>query len=631
MTDDGWDGPEFGLPFVGDDRHELLERLVAEFDAVVASGEPRWVSLEAGTGWGKTRLVQELYAVLAGRQSSPRYWPLTLWDAVRDEDRGGLAGVERRRNLLHPEHVAPEKGAVPAWFWWGITCSTRSGTASQALTHDLGQFEGHQDALERRWREISGVGAKTKRAIDKNKGDVAEAAVGELVGAAAGLVGAAVPGLGLLVLAASKRVKAFRHGPGAVEVDVSASGSMDLAATVAPALTQLASAGIPTVIVVEDLHAADPVLVEMLTRVLATERAPVLVVTTSWPGLLERPDRPTVEMIGRIDESRVKRWREDDDLVPLSPEDLGGLVETLLVGIDPASRDRLAERFPNPLMLEIACSLSSITRPVQQGIEIPVATIEALPRDVRRLYESSWDELPEPVQTVLMAAVSLLPANVTAETALWDDRWDHELLAGVLTDLAVDASDDVPVEAFAWQRHVSVWLRRFHEPVQREVAAEAAATNLDMDLSDLHARALERLAGLLKDPDPARGQVAARIMVALTIEGHVPWNTPTLSALNDICDSLSATGATADHTKIIELIDRAANGVDQPDNHHWLDIRSHHASSLGNLGRVDDAITAFQTLLVDQITVLGPDDADTLTTRNNLAYWKAKRSEGDGS
>ncbi|MEW1736034.1 tetratricopeptide repeat protein [Nocardia beijingensis] len=37
-------------------------------------------------------------------------------------------------------------------------------------------------------------------------------------------------------------------------------------------------------------------------------------------------------------------------------------------------------------------------------------------------------------------------------------------------------------------------------------------------------------------------------------------------------------------------------------------------------GRLDDAMTEFEAVLVDQQRVLGPDHPDALATRNNLAY-----------
>mgnify|MGYP000946471899 CR=1 FL=1 len=53
-------------PFVGDDRHQAVERLVAAFDRVAAGSGPELVCLVAPIGWGKTRggSLREPHAVL---------------------------------------------------------------------------------------------------------------------------------------------------------------------------------------------------------------------------------------------------------------------------------------------------------------------------------------------------------------------------------------------------------------------------------------------------------------------------------------------------------------------------------------------------------------------------------------
>ena len=65
-------------------------------------------------------------------------------------------------------------------------------------------------------------------------------------------------------------------------------------------------------------------------------------------------------------------------------------------------------------------------------------------------------------------------------------------------------------------------------------------------------------------------------------------------------------------------------GSDHPDT---LTTRSNLASWLGESGRVDDAITQYQTLLTDTIRILGPDHPDTVTTRRALAHWEAQAAQ----
>ena len=62
------------LPFMGFERVAFVDSLLAHYDAVAAGEGSRWVSIEAPLGWGKTRLVQELYGRLAAdRQPGGAY------------------------------------------------------------------------------------------------------------------------------------------------------------------------------------------------------------------------------------------------------------------------------------------------------------------------------------------------------------------------------------------------------------------------------------------------------------------------------------------------------------------------------------------------------------------------------
>ena len=65
--------------FVGRGRELLVTGLLATFDQVKKNSTPAWVSLEAPTGWGKTRIATEFFSQLAAlRQPAPGYWPLSI-------------------------------------------------------------------------------------------------------------------------------------------------------------------------------------------------------------------------------------------------------------------------------------------------------------------------------------------------------------------------------------------------------------------------------------------------------------------------------------------------------------------------------------------------------------------------
>lgn len=190
------------------------------------------------------------------------------------------------RKKVYPEQVVREPKAVPQWFWWGIACATRSGTPVQALADDLTQFMEHQAGLQRRWRQLATRRARLSAGLSSKKGELVDTAVGESVSAAAGLASAAVPGLGVLVLAAKWSVQGLRGGLlGSQEttaVDAAGGSRADLVDELAPTLEPLAAARPPIVITIEDLHLAVDSLVELLARLMAAQKAGVLVISTAW-------------------------------------------------------------------------------------------------------------------------------------------------------------------------------------------------------------------------------------------------------------------------------------------------------------------------------------------------------------
>jgi hypothetical protein len=143
------------------------------------------------------------------------------------------------------------------------------------------------------------------------------------MGMAAGLANLAVPGLGVLALAAKWGVQGVRAGRHASEaagaVDAAGLGRSDLVGELAPALERLGAAGLPIVIVIEDLHLADTSLVELLARLLAAQDARVLVISTAWRGLLDEPNRPANQLLKRVSPDRTHRVLADDDLSELAP------------------------------------------------------------------------------------------------------------------------------------------------------------------------------------------------------------------------------------------------------------------------------------------------------------------------
>jgi hypothetical protein len=132
---------------VGVERVRLVRELAALWEAAVADHRMGLVVVQGLAGVGKTAVLQAVYEQLAMRQPRPAYWPARLGpDRCRPADcddsrtwggslsvagsdrvfpeRVALAAGARRTYVAEADgqeiiHQGP--GAVPSFFWWGLT------------------------------------------------------------------------------------------------------------------------------------------------------------------------------------------------------------------------------------------------------------------------------------------------------------------------------------------------------------------------------------------------------------------------------------------------------------------------------------------------------------------------------
>ncbi|AUB80182.1 hypothetical protein [Candidatus Thiodictyon syntrophicum] len=513
-------------PFLGESRIHLVDGLVAILAAAETLGEARWVSLEAASGWGKTRVAQALYARL------------------------GQAGG------------------------------------------DLGQdLAGH----------VAGVGLEQ-------------------------IVSAAIPGGGLPAklarIGVDKVAETRRHREVlAAPSPLSGDPRPDPVDEPLAMLTRFARPGLPVVVFVEDLHRATPLVEELIER-LVRSNAALLVVTSTWPGELERRDRLMALAAEPIIAPRCLRVRHDRlapqpfpagaGLDALAPADLAELVRAYQPRTDPATLARLAARFNNPLPLERICTLPKYRRASLQGgaWRLDLADIKRLPRRVEDIYRELWDELPEPAQQALALATLAIPDAVAA--------WHRAIAAQTIAETLELAAHDALAETLGqdriphgWVRALADWQRRFNEPDQFAIAAAARDEHfLEEDLWRVLDRLAAALAALpLADPDPET-QHRARLLLTLHRqgEGAGPGRIADADALRAV---RLLQWAFADQPR--ELPARVALGrtlaglrVDA-DSLDLLDARDDHAAALGESGQVEAAEAAYRALLADRMRVLGPD------------------------
>lgn len=612
--------------FVGMSRIALVEGLLALYDEVAARPEPRWVSLEAPSGWGKTRVARELYARIAARQPQPRYWPATLLT-----DAGSTAGeVTTRRKWVNPV-VTHTPGSLPSFTWWGISCSVRNGLASVALAQDAATLEAHAPFLEDAWRKLptASLAATDARAFGLAVLDEAAMEVGGRVVEAA--LGTAVPGLGLVrwlgecgwgKAKQARERKARLASDEMVSADHTALGDSLVAM-----LTRLSRPGLPTVLFVEDLHDADELLLEVLERVVASSSS-ILVITTGWPGHLDEGE--TTRRVMASAEGRLIRitaggaplpapFSPAAGLTALENDALIQMLRFYYPQVTAETAERVVVRYPNPLALELFCQIPGIRRRFSdRPLELSDRDLARLPSSIRDLYRQLWRELPEEVRHALAIATLGIPAVLDPEAGR-SHWWNADLVADALQILELPDERDVEralrdaPTAYAWARVVTDVLRQFVEPDQLAIAGEERAEYLmDWETDEVKDALAARAAERLRRPETpeVEREHGARLLLALHAEGFVTDPTTMGLATIELLDLLA--DQPLELGERIRLAERALPRLD-PNTLTALDVRRRLGRALIEDGRDETAAQVLTDLRHQRVALNGAEDRESLS------------------
>ncbi len=481
------------------------------------------------------------------------------------------------------------------------------------------------------------------KGISGDAGALGEAAAGDLVSAVLDSADVVVPGLGIILHIIKGGTDRWRDRESAEAIAVAtaeatAARGVDLVQDLAPAIGQVARNVVPIVIFVEDLHRGDDSLIELLARLLSENNSRVLVITTAWPGSVEEEARPSHRLADRVPADRRRQYstvsgnggHSNDDVGPLSElddADLRRLSNELVPKGADGLVDALAERYRNPLALQLACSSQELRLSLRGG-ENPHDVVTRLPQEVRELYEQAWRDLPDSTRLVCTLAVLSTPAGIS-KGARADKRWDQELLAA-----GIDADEWLQEElerlgrssidagsTYAWVRSVSRWLRSFHESVQFHIANDRAS-NLFKDPASQLAGFFAGVAGqvLSGGVDDDRAVYQARLVVCLGAEGYIVPNEFWYSAAERLCTWLESQPDTSSAHELIDIADLAISH--NPAAERLPCFRRFRAAALGRLGMVAETVAAFELLVDEQARVLGHATRATLTTEADLACWR---------
>ena len=499
-------------PFVGRSRVGLVDGLVAIYDSVLESRRSCWVSLEGPSGWGKTRVVHELFARLSGRQEEPRYWPARIDDP------------DLHRKAAQPGRFVRPKDSLPEFLWWGIACSTRRRLATAALASDIKRLAVHGVYVEAAWRELVSIRERVGGNLTKARRILAEEGTVELMSLGVEqMASAVVPVLGVATRLARWAGTGAKHkirerediASETVFDDIQA---LDVVDETVDLLGRLTSVGFPVVVFVEDAHAADEVLFELLGKVLRREGT-ALVISTAWPDFAGM--NPAIAELMREHGGRLHRVGHTEPAGPPFPADAGLLeleadaraqiLHNYYPRVDAETEDFLLHRYVNPLALELFCQVnvyrtSEKYRTIGGELWLPPRARERLPKSIRDLYRALWEELPVQVRFALAVAHVLTPANISPVAAGSEDAWMDTLLRDVINgfdhldeldrDEIIGALAKAP-SAHAWVRIIDDYLRTFAEESQKYVVRIDGYEYLEDEFDDPQEQILNKLTDIL--------------------------------------------------------------------------------------------------------------------------------------
>ncbi|MET0974489.1 MAG: tetratricopeptide repeat protein [Leifsonia sp.] len=649
--------------FVGEGRRGIEAGLLNLFDQARSDQRPVWVSLEAPTGWGKTRIAREFYATLARtRQTQPAYWPPAIVSRQ--------AGVSERRKIVNPpdfEHVPMSR---PDFVWWGIACSMRNGTPTESLIQDVGVLRKHFDHLENAWWYRAGFVEKfASPAFFALREKVLEEGAAAIVdyGArkASELLGGALPGFSAMSwlvrkgVEQGKTVRAHRRSLRSEGEIVYQPSEVDEVESFLAKIAPL----VPAVLFVEDVHDADDLLLELIGRLIRRD-IPVMIISTGWPGFIDgnrglsRAMRIAGDRLIRIDDQTKtlpSPFPPEATLRALETEDLASILYSHHEQVSPATRDALLAAFRNPFALELALETYG---PVEEDVlDIAPRDIEKLSAKVEDLYKKAWERLDEADRERLTLATLGIPAIVSGNAS--DSRsWDRMMVETALADLVPDQPDGRVGESVvdrAWVRVVDDILSQFHDVAQMKVAgSEFIKEQQRLRVRDA---LIDQAKHLIANQDtPAdRSAQAGRLLLAYGAElgeedfvdatralvdvlGDLPREAETVARLGedararldlhdegdrDLLWSFAQAQLDLGHPdraiQLLEELLHAERDVYASDASEIVRTHRSIASALSRDGRPQAAVDLLEELLARQRTTLSETNADVLDTRAALA------------
>ncbi|MCG8537918.1 MAG: tetratricopeptide repeat protein [Pseudomonadales bacterium] len=635
-------------PFIGESRKRIVAEMLQQLQQVQVHSKAHLISLEATTGWGKTRLARELYKVLAARQHSA-YWPASILEASHGEF---LQKPNSRRKRVFPQGdlFSRNSGALPEFMWLGLTCSVLEGEAQSPFESALNQLDAHKLYLGYAWARHAGLGKTLARKF--NQGAVQENLADEGIDTATEslieiLSDSGVPGVGSIRKSLASGFKQWLHTSAEKDL-IQMGGTLDNSSAtqrfigeVAAAISAYALPQLPMIVFIEDFHHATEELKAFVIE-LVKKDLPILIITSAWP----HPDMDNYFSHGFTPfylEDRISRLRIQDRLSNLSTQDLQQFILWYFPETPTQTLMQLSQRIQNPLVLELLFTLPDYAEQ-RDGPLTLYEDLEVLPDDVQSMYQRQWDAMDDHSKRYLVLAYLASPQEVNA----WHLPSTHQSILNAIRDQVCEngrlpSPDQVP---YGWAKALSDWLATFGESDYLATIKDAQQKFKVLSRPSTQ-RFLDDLALQISNTDfngkDCSNDITAhlaRVALALNSIEQLPV-LKTIEAIRYltrhlIWQPLKQREILALGERALALAQAVPKGVsdkveDQIIKVYLMDIRSDMAMILGESGDLVNALAALEKLLPDQEQVLGSEHQNTLATRSNIAMWRGKSGDAMGA
>lgn len=443
-----------------------------------------FTSITAPHGWGKTRLIQELYKrVVADSELNhlelkrvPKsvkhnicfsgYWPheMATTDFIK------RSSLERVRRLLNPTDENRAANTLPAFIWAGIDTSN---------SHEISQLEIIIDKHLEFLNDSAYFYSSNKEELIKNLRDVVKDGIEDNF---ISQISSQILSLGELTFggAVSSAIKSFK-----TRLEESRnrkqrlnSGMLELSSCetrVLEKIKPIVETGIPLILCIEEFHSANSSTLEFIQEVLDL-KGPVFIVATSTETFTFKHDskKSTLNLKCITNQTQVQS-DTIRKIEPLSLQSLHQLICQYYCKTDIKETKRITIDYPTPLLLQLLLELPILKRKVV-GDSLTYDLIQSLgiPPSIECLYSEYFNSL----STVRKKMLAIL-AKLTNQRCI---RWSPSIHCFLIEILKVKEEIENHFDREAsWIIKSSSGYYSFNSKVHRAISYRYADEHFDND------------------------------------------------------------------------------------------------------------------------------------------------------